>query len=125
MEALKEAASKSWPVVACALLAGSYEGDDSLVNRILPARNASNSPVSFQIDPAELVRLYEDAEEAGEEIVGIFHSHPAPPSPSSTDLRFMKLNPCVWLIESMPSEEIRAYILNQDRPGAVEIHLID
>ena len=125
IEELKNAARNAWPIEACALLAGKWRDDDGSVNRILPARNAENSPVSFHIDPAELVRLYEEAEQDGEELVGIFHSHPAPPAPSSTDLRYMRLNPVVWLIESMPSETMGAYVLNQGEPVPVEIRIVE
>ena len=46
----------------------------------------------------EVLGFAHSAEE-GLEQVGIYHSHPAPPEPSESDLEFMKYNPCVWVID--------------------------
>jgi proteasome lid subunit RPN8/RPN11 len=43
------------------------------------------------------------------------HSHPAPPQPSNIDLKFMKLNPFIWLIMSMIDKQIAAYQQQGDK----------
>lgn len=125
LDGLRDAAVNAWPVEACALLSGRWSDNGVSVKRIFQARNIDNSPVSFQLDPVELISIYSKVEEAGEEIVGIFHCHPAPPSPSFTDLRFMKLNPVVWIIMSMPSEAYAGYIWRNDKVVEVQVRVLD
>jgi proteasome lid subunit RPN8/RPN11 len=83
--------------------------------------NSAQSPVMFRIAPADLLRGYEQAEGAGLEVVGIFHSHPAPPWPSRVDLEYMRVNPVIWLIMSMPSGEQRAFHLRKTGIAPVDI----
>ena len=55
------------------------------------------------------------AEEKGLDIVGIFHSHPKSlPSPSYTDMKFMKGNPIPWIIYSGLTKEMKAYLLDSE-----------
>lgn len=74
------------PNEACGLLAGiSASGE---VVAFHPARNEHASPYRFSLDPRDLVRITYEIEEAGQDLVAIFHSHPAgEPRPSATDLR--------------------------------------
>jgi proteasome lid subunit RPN8/RPN11 len=71
-----------------------------VVSHIELIQNIAESKTSFSVDPEVEYKLLVEAEERGEDLVGIFHSHPAPPKPSSSDLRNMRLNPVVWLISS-------------------------
>ena len=80
-----------------------------MVTEAFLTQNGEKSRVSFTISPEELFSAYKRAEMKGEEVVGIFHSHPAPPHPSGTDMLYMEINPVVWLIMSMPSKELGAY----------------
>lgn len=58
------------------------------VTSLHPARNAAGSPYRFELHPVDLVRIVPAIEAAGEELIAIFHSHPATPAePSPTDLR--------------------------------------
>jgi proteasome lid subunit RPN8/RPN11 len=75
--------------------------------------NVLRSSTKFYVSPQELYKVYTDAEEKGLEIVGIFHSHPASTYPSPTDLRYMKLNPVIWLILSTIDWEIGAFKLDE------------
>lgn len=102
-------AQQGWPFEACALLLGNTVKDASMVTEAFLTQNGEKSRVSFTISPEELFSAYKRAEMKGEEVVGIFHSHPAPPHPSGTDMLYMEINPVVWLIMSMPSKELGAY----------------
>jgi proteasome lid subunit RPN8/RPN11 len=44
------------------------------------------------------------------EVCAIFHSHPAKASPSSIDIKYMQINPVIWLIYSTTEYEIRAFV---------------
>jgi [CysO sulfur-carrier protein]-S-L-cysteine hydrolase len=74
------------PNEACALLGGDAAG--GVVASLHRARNAATSPYRFELDPRDLIRVVHAIEAAGEELVAIFHSHPASAAePSATDLR--------------------------------------
>jgi proteasome lid subunit RPN8/RPN11 len=115
---LVDIAKSALPNESCALLAGEINEKGSYteikVLKILTVKNADKSVVSFRIDEMELIDLYEKAEAEGLQVVSIFHSHPSKPIPSSTDLKFMKINPIVWLIYSSIMYEFRAYILTEE-----------
>lgn len=90
---LKRFAIDALPLESCALLAGSIDGDDVLVSRIIFTKNYDRSRTTFSIEPTELLEAYKEAENYGFDIVGVFHSHPAPARPSATDAKYMELNP--------------------------------
>ncbi|MHA2063342.1 MAG: M67 family metallopeptidase [Candidatus Thorarchaeota archaeon] len=116
LKRLHNHAEQSLPFEAAALLFGNVQDNDVVVSRIELVQNVAESKTSFSVEPETEYKLLVEAEERGEDLVGIFHSHPAPPKPSSSDLRNMRLNPVVWLISSKltGSWESRAYILDDD-----------
>lgn len=101
-------------VEKAALLFGGFAGREARVTRGVVAENVEESPTRFVVDPAFLLRQLQEAEERGEELVGVIHSHPAPAQPSEEDLRFMEVNPVVWIIASSTTGEVRAYQLIGD-----------
>ncbi len=96
-------------VEKAALLFGRFVGDEARVNKGVVAENIEESPTRFVVDPTFLLRQLQEADEKGEELVGVAHSHPAPPRPSEEDLRFMEINPVVWVIVSSITGEVKAY----------------
>jgi [CysO sulfur-carrier protein]-S-L-cysteine hydrolase len=106
IEELIRVARSLLPDESCALLLGK---NDAVVE-ILPMRNIDESPVTFTMEPNELVDAYNLAEIKGLDVIGIFHSHPAQPSPSSSDIKFMEINPVVWLIYSTTEWRLKAYV---------------
>ncbi len=73
------------PEEACGLLAGEPGGDTVL--RCYPTRNAAASAKLYTVDPKDHLRADRDAESAGLQIVGVFHSHThTDPYPSPTDV---------------------------------------
>jgi proteasome lid subunit RPN8/RPN11 len=118
IEQLASLAKDALPNESCAFLLGK---NDSVIE-ILPMRNVDESAVTFSIEPQELLRAYDLAEGKKLQVIGIFHSHPAKPAPSSTDRRFMEINPVVWLIYSTTEQKFKAYIHDSDvREVAVKI----
>ena len=75
------------PAEACGVLGGTYDPDRSIVTAFHPADNASSTPeTEYAIDPAEQLAVIETIEDAGDDVCGFYHSHPAgPPEPSETD----------------------------------------
>ncbi|MGQ9468695.1 MAG: Mov34/MPN/PAD-1 family protein [Nitrososphaerales archaeon] len=115
LKELETEALKSYPLEACALLMGVIDEGKALVTDLLITKNIDESSIGFTISPEILFDALNKADREGKEIIGIFHSHPAPPQPSSVDLMFMKLNPVVWLIMSMIDRQIAAYQQQGDK----------
>jgi proteasome lid subunit RPN8/RPN11 len=106
-------AKNSLPNESCAVLAGKNNGKEIHILDLVPMRNSDSSAVAFSIDPQELINAYQKVKEQGMQVVGIFHSHPAEPSPSTTDRKFMEINPVVWLIHSTITDKSKAYIFEE------------
>ncbi len=71
------------PLEACGLLAGVGEA----ISEVIPISNQAASPVRFRMDPIEQLRALDRIESQGQELLGIYHSHPAgPDEPSATDI---------------------------------------
>jgi proteasome lid subunit RPN8/RPN11 len=103
---LTRLAEDALPNESCAFLLGV---NDKVV-KILPMRNLDESPVTFSIEPTELLQAYDLAESKGMQVIAIFHSHPAKPSPSNTDIKFMQINPVVWVIYSTTESQLKAFV---------------
>lgn len=120
-------AQESLPNEAVALLFGVVDRNRVVVKNLEPVQNMSSNPrVSFKIDPEEEYRLLIEAEERGEDLVAIYHSHPALPRPSPRDLRFMRLNPVIWLIASKTGRHwtSRAFIFENNEAHEVGVEII-
>ncbi len=71
------------PLEACGLLAGK----DGCIREVILIANQAQSPVKFRMDPIEQLRAFDRMENAGLDLLGIFHSHPSgPETPSATDI---------------------------------------
>ena len=127
LERLACLARDSLPNESCALLLSNNTNKENEIHVIetLSMKNSDESPTTrFRIDSQELINGYLRAEKMGLNVVGIFHSHPAPPIPSSTDKIFMEINPVVWLIYSTLTNESRAYIYEQKKVREVRLRVI-
>jgi proteasome lid subunit RPN8/RPN11 len=83
---LLEHARRRHPNESCALLGGNVR--TGRVTSLHIARNELASPYRYAVAAEDLVRIVHAIEAAGEDLVAIFHSHPAtPPVPSPTDRR--------------------------------------
>jgi proteasome lid subunit RPN8/RPN11 len=107
---LEGIAKDALPNESCAFLLG----HNDKVIEILPMRNIDESSVTFSIEPAELLNAYNLAESRGMNIIAIFHSHPAKPRPSRTDIKYMEINPIAWVIYSTTKSQMKAFIYDED-----------
>jgi proteasome lid subunit RPN8/RPN11 len=123
LTALIDHAEDTLPMESVSLLFGTYEQDDYTVSEAHNLPNIADSKTTFLVEPETQYRLMIDAESRNLTLVGIFHSHPAPPVPSETDLENMKLNPVVWIIASKQTGTWRyaAYLNKNNRIANVEI----
>jgi len=115
IELLINHAKNNIPNESCAILFGNTSNDQVQVQEIFLAKNIENSPVNFTISNEELMKAYTQAEREELDVSGIFHSHPSSVAyPSSTDKKYMEINPVPWIIFSNLSNEFKAYIYNSD-----------
>jgi len=107
---LRDESIKTHPVEACALLFGRLIDEEAVVTRVVLTPNVLKSSVRFEVDPQTVFNAFEQADRDGLQFIGLFHSHPAPASPSAVDLKYMKLwGEAVWLILSSGDENIAAF----------------
>jgi [CysO sulfur-carrier protein]-S-L-cysteine hydrolase len=92
-------AREDLPNECCGIVSTS---DDSAV-QVYRAANAVPSPLRFEIDPRDLIRIHTDIESSGLEMGSMYHSHVKSPAyPSQTDVNFAQNWPgVVWLIVSL------------------------
>jgi [CysO sulfur-carrier protein]-S-L-cysteine hydrolase len=71
------------PNECCGLIGGS----DGVARTVYRARNAEASPLRYNLDPQDQLRIYAEIESKGEELGAIYHSHTGSPAyPSQTDI---------------------------------------
>ncbi|MDF9817182.1 M67 family metallopeptidase [Streptomyces sp. SPB162] len=75
------------PDEACGIVAG--PAGSGRPERFIPMVNAARSPTFYEFDSLDLLRLYQELDERGEEPVVIYHSHTATEAyPSRTDVSY-------------------------------------
>lgn len=75
---------RALPNEGCGLLVGTPEG---VVTDVVPSPNVAASARFYEIDPNVLLRTFRAADEAGQVVLGVFHSHThSAPYPSPTDI---------------------------------------
>lgn len=102
------------PNEACGILSGSLE--TGVATAYHPARNADASPYVYTVHPEDLVRIVFGIEDAGEDLLAIFHSHTHTPAvPSPTDRRSAQYPEAFYLLatlsdpEAPPAASLRAW----------------
>ncbi len=77
-----------YPLEACGLLGGSVDGQGTVrIDSCYPTFNVAASARLYEVDPSGLLRADRAAEEAGTELVGVYHSHTHTEGrPSPTDV---------------------------------------
>jgi proteasome lid subunit RPN8/RPN11 len=117
-------AKEALPNECCAFLLGNPNEDGNVV-KILPVRNIDESPISFSIDPEEILNVYNLADSKGMQVTAIFHSHPAKATPSSTDVKFMQVNPVIWIIYSTTENQLKAFVYDEEMVKEIAMRIIN
>lgn len=118
------------PNEACGLLAGDLE--TGTATTFHPARNAEASPLRYDVHPDDLVRIVLGIEDAGEDLVAIFHSHTLTSAvPSPTDLRVSQYPDPFYLLATLadpdatPATALRAWRIVDHASTEVPLHVVD
>jgi proteasome lid subunit RPN8/RPN11 len=81
---------------------GMVGGSDGRATTVYRAVNAEASPLRYSIDAKEQFDLMRQIEDAGEELVAIYHSHTGSPAyPSQTDVNLAGWPDAVYVIVSL------------------------
>ncbi len=123
VEAMVAHARAELPNEACGVLSGSLAEGRALTFH--PTRNAEASPLRYSVHPEDLVRVTFEIDDAGSDLVAIFHSHTkAPPVPSATDRRLAFYPDAYYLLVSLAEPDAPALRAWQLRDGnATEVPL--
>lgn len=109
LTAVEQHARRALPSEACGLFTGTVdEGGNANVVAVHPSENLSACGDSFEIDPTLHMRLQRELRGSGEEILGVYHSHPkGPAEPSPRDAGAAAYAGWIWLITALSASDGR------------------
>lgn len=120
LDDIRAAAEDAYPSECCGLLVGRHGGaEDVTVTAVEASRNVVTGDARdrFEVDPELRLRLMLRLEGGGEEIVGLYHSHPDHSAePSARDLAMAYEPDLVWVIAAVAhgrATEVRGYRLDE------------
>ena len=103
------------PREACGLLAGRGGG----ITRLIRCANVHPTPTTrYVIDPREQLKAFRAIESAGEELAGIYHSHPVSQAyPSPTDRAEAHYTDAYYILLSLRTgkPEVRAFRIDTEQ----------
>jgi proteasome lid subunit RPN8/RPN11 len=121
IDAMVAHAREDDPNECCGMLGGA----DGSVATLYRAANAEASPLRYSIDAGEQFRLMREIEEAGEELVGIYHSHTRSAAyPSQTDVNLAGWPDAVYVIVSLEdpdSPDVRGFWIREGEIADAEL----
>ncbi len=104
---------------------GMVAARDGEAVKVYPATNIEASPLRFQIDPEEQLRVSNQIDDEGLELAAIYHSHTrTEPKPSQTDITFAKLWPGVlWVIVGLAGGEpdVQTWLIDDGQVAEAEL----
>jgi proteasome lid subunit RPN8/RPN11 len=113
---LVEHARADLPNECCGMIAG--RGDTA--TRVHRATNTEASPFMYVMDPREQLRIMDEIDEAGDELLAVYHSHTRSAAyPSRTDVELAFFPQTSYLIVSLARREdpeIRSFRIARDAP---------
>jgi len=120
-EELVEHALGDLPNECCGMISGA--GDEA--RRLHRAANTEGSPFMYVMDGREQMRIMDEIEDAGDDLVAIYHSHTRSAAyPSRTDVELAFFPDTLYLIVSIADRDapvIRAFRLSRGAPEGEQI----
>ena len=110
------------PNEACGILAGLH----GRVERFFPAESDEPSPYYYRIESRDQIRIMNEIDEAGLDLIGIYHSHTSSPAfPSRTDAEQAFWPDAVYVIVSLasPDADVRGYRIRDMEVTEEELEL--
>lgn len=110
----------AYPAECCGTMVGRVEGGAKEVLRLSPAVNRrTDDPHRYLIAPDDLRQLERAVREAGEEIVGYYHSHPDHPArPSAFDAEhaWPWYSYLIVRVDRGRGADMASWVLDDERP---------
>ncbi len=102
------------PSECCGLIGGK----DARVSSTYPLHNVAQNPqVEYEAAPEELFAAQRQMRDLGEQLIGIYHSHPrsSEPTPSHTDVRLAYYPQAVYFIVGLAGKQpvMRAFRISE------------
>jgi proteasome lid subunit RPN8/RPN11 len=111
------------PDEACGLLAG----PSGSFERFYPLTNADHSPMTYRLDPREQIRVFNEIDDKGWQLAGIFHSHTHTEAyPSPTDRAQAFYPEAYYVLASLANDDapdLRAFTINDGEVQEVEVSI--
>jgi proteasome lid subunit RPN8/RPN11 len=117
------------PAECCGLIGG--DTDKQALSIYLLRNLAANSNVAYEAAPEDLFAAQRQMRDRGEQLLGIYHSHPrsAEPAPSETDVRLAYYPQAIYFIIGLagPQPVMRAFRIleREERWEEVEYAIAD
>lgn len=123
-EAMLKQLRRAYPLEACGLLAGS----DGRVMRVYAVENVLHSRSEYEMEPRQQVEAMLALEEAGWELLAIYHSHPdGPQTPSPTDVARANYPQAAQVIVSLADREqpvARAFTIVEGKVDEISLRIV-
>jgi proteasome lid subunit RPN8/RPN11 len=123
-EAMISHAKQGLPNEACGLLVGR----EARVEHFYPMRNADHSPVTYRLDPTEQLHVFNELEDKGWELLGIFHSHTHTRAfPSDTDRRqafYPEAHYVLLSLANRDAPDLRAFFIDDGKVDEQEVRFV-
>ena len=101
-------------------------GSDATATRFHPAVNGDASPFRYSIESRDLLRIVTDIDDAGEDLLAIYHSHTRSPAfPSRTDVELALWPDAAYLIVSLKdaAPDLKAFTIRDGRIAKRELEI--
>lgn len=106
MRAIEREAAAALPGEACGLLVGEEGGGEII--RAIPSPNRAREEDEFLIDPVVHLNVQRKLRTLGQEIIGVYHSHPSGDShPSEVDKKGPSQPGFYWLITALEGKKAK------------------
>ncbi len=103
-----------YPLEACGLLGGR----NGRVYHLYTVENQLRSPVRYEMDPLQQIQALLHMEDAGNELLAIYHTHPhGPETPSPTDVSLATFPEAIYIIVSLADRTapvVRGYFIKEN-----------
>ena len=128
LEAIQAHGAEGYPNEICGIMLGPQ--GDSVATEVRRARNivVERSRDRYEIDPLDHIRIQREADDAGMDIVGYYHSHPDHPAQASrfdTERAWAGYVYVIVSIENGKPADANAFVAERDggpfRPEPLEI----
>jgi [CysO sulfur-carrier protein]-S-L-cysteine hydrolase len=107
----------------CCGIVGARDGE---AVTLYPVRNAAASPLRYEMDPRDQLRVFEALDEAALDVGAIYHSHTrSAPEPSQTDINLAFYPDALYLIVGVAGEEddVRAWRIVDGQVSAAPLEV--